>query len=119
MPISHPFRIDTTGRTATTADARQLVRELIEQVLFTRPGERVMRPTFGSGVHALVFAPATDEVAAIAQHVVQASLQQWLAEWIEIRNVAVVAEGASLTITVAYVLRRDGQRDEIAITRDL
>jgi phage baseplate assembly protein W len=119
VAISHPFRIDATGRTATTKDTRTLVRELIQQVLFTRPGERVMRPTFGAGVHQLVFAPATDEVAAIAQHLVRSALQQWLATWIEVRDVSVEAVEAQLTITVAYALRRTGAQDVVTLTREV
>jgi phage baseplate assembly protein W len=119
MAISHPYRIDATGRTAVTTDLRTLVRELIEQVLFTRPGERVMRPTFGSAVHQMVFAPASDEIAAIAQHLVRASLQQWLADSIEVRDVQVLAEDSTLTITVVYALRKTGERDQVTLVRDV
>ena len=57
MPhLDHPWHIDATGRTAQTDDAGHL-RDLIEQVLFTAPGERVMRPDFGSGLLGLVFEP--------------------------------------------------------------
>ena len=35
------------------------IREQIEQVLFTDPGERVFRPEFGAGVRRLVFEPST------------------------------------------------------------
>ncbi len=52
--LDFPYRISATGRSATTGDADH-VRDLIEQVLFTAPGERVMRPDFGSGLLALVF----------------------------------------------------------------
>jgi phage baseplate assembly protein W len=119
VAIAYPFRIDATGRTATTTEARALVRELVEQVLFTRPGERVMRPTFGAGVHQLVFAPASDEVAAIAQHLVRAALQQWLSSWLEVRDVRVEAVDAQLTITVVYALRRTGAADVVTLTREV
>ena len=38
------------------------IRDLIEQVLFTSPGERVMRPDFGAGLLALVFEPNSVEL---------------------------------------------------------
>jgi len=53
--LDHPYHFDSQGRTATTG-ARDHIRDLIEQVLFTSPGERVMRPDFGCGIHDLVFA---------------------------------------------------------------
>src|SRR5271165_734476 len=54
--IAFPFRIDGRGRTALVDDNSH-IRDLIEQLLFTNPGERVNRPTFGSGLLALVFQP--------------------------------------------------------------
>jgi phage baseplate assembly protein W len=117
MPISHPYRIDATGRTASPADEAAHVRELIELVLFTNPGERVMRPTFGSGVHQLVFAPAYDELSSVAEHMVRAALQQWLAEWLEVQGVAVRGDDSTLTITISYVLRRTGERSVATFQR--
>ena len=56
---------------------------MIEQVLFTMPGERVNRPDFGSGVMQLVFAPASDEMATAAEFLVRGNLQQWLGGFLE------------------------------------
>jgi hypothetical protein len=119
MPISHPYRIDATGRTATPPDEASHVREMIELVLFTNPGERVMLPTFGCGVHQLVFAPASDELASVAQHVVRAALQQWLSTWIEVQDVQVEGGESTLTITVSYALRRTGERTLATISRNV
>lgn len=109
MHIGYPFRIDSRGRTArpTTSDH---IRELIEQVLFTTPGERVNRPDFGSGVQQLVFAPASDEMATTTQFLVQAALQQWLGELIQVEAVHVQSEEATLRVTVQYIVRRNQQR---------
>lgn len=106
MTLSFPYRIDRTGRTAVPADEAAYVRELIEQVVFTAPGERVNRPTFGSGVHRLVFSPSNDELATAAPQLIGGALQQWLGEWIEVQSVTVRAEEGTLEVTVAYVLRR-------------
>ena len=46
--LAFPYGFDTTGRTATT-DLPDHIRDMILQILFTSPGERVNRPTFGSG----------------------------------------------------------------------
>jgi phage baseplate assembly protein W len=106
-PLAFPFAIDRTGRTARSQPGRE-IRELIEQLLFTAPGERVMRPTLGSGVAQLVFAPAGEQHAASAQHLVQAGLQTWLGDRILVDTVEARAEDAVLTITVRYRDRLTG-----------
>jgi uncharacterized protein len=109
MHIGYPYRIDSRGRTArpTTNDH---IRELIEQVLFTTPGERVNRPDFGSGLQQLVFAPAGDEMATTTQFLVQGALQQWLGDVIQVEAVQVQSEEATLRVTVQYVVRNNQQR---------
>ena len=85
------------------------VRDLIEQILFTNPGERVNRPEFGSGLMQLVFAPNSQELAAALQFTVQAALQQFLGGRVETDEVAVSAEDSTLRVTVRYRLRGDGE----------
>ena len=109
MSIDYPFGFDARGRTAaTTADDH--LRDLIEQVLFTAPGERVNRPTFGSGLLGLVFEPAGDALAAATQLGVDAALQQWLGELIQVDAVRVTAHDGTLAIEVRYVVRRTQER---------
>ena len=75
--VDFPYHVDGRGRTATT-DRDDHLRDLIEQVLFTAPGERVMRPDFGSGLLALVFEPNGPTLGATTQILVQGALQQQL-----------------------------------------
>src|SRR5262245_58731304 len=103
--LDFPFHFDSRGRTAQTDDADHL-RDLIYQVLFTSPGERVMRPDFGSGLLQLVFAPNSDVLAATTQMLVQGALQQWLGDLIVVESVSVEAEDSTLRVTVQYVIRR-------------
>jgi uncharacterized protein len=112
MQIDYPFHLDSRGRTADT-DEDAHIRDLIEQVLFTVPGERVNRPDFGSGLMQLVFAPSSDEVATATQFLVQGALQQWLGELIQVEAAEVESEEAKLRVTVRYTIRRD-QRSQIA-----
>ena len=49
MQIDFPYHFDGRDRTATVTEAEH-VRDLIEQILFTSPGERVNRPEFGAGI---------------------------------------------------------------------
>lgn len=116
MNVDFPFHFDGRGRTAESeGDAH--VRDLIEQVLFTAPGERVNRPTFGCGLMQLVFAPNSDELAAATQFLVQGALQQWLGDLIQVQEVEVVSEEATLRVTVEYVVMRDGRREVARFTR--
>ena len=108
--VDFPYGFDSRGRTAASDDADH-IRDLIFQVLFTSPGERVMRPTFGSGLLQLVFAPNSDVLAATTQMLVQGALQQWLGELIIIEAVSVEAEDATLRVTVQYVIRRTAARE--------
>lgn len=98
---SFPFRVDARGRSAL-ADPDAHARELLEQVLFTAPGERVVRPDFGSGVHQLLFAPAGDTLAAATEASVRAAIQRWLADVIQVSDVTVQHDEARLTVDVAY-----------------
>jgi phage baseplate assembly protein W len=103
--VDFPYRIDGRGRTATTSQDDH-IRDLIEQVLFTAPGERVNRPTFGSGLLRLVFAPNDDALAAATQQTVQGNLQQWLGDLILVQEVQVNEADAELRVVVRYTVRR-------------
>jgi phage baseplate assembly protein W len=116
MNVDYPYSIGGRGRTATTTpDAH--VRDLIEQVLFTSPGERVNRPDFGCGLLQLVFAPNSPDVAAATQFLIQGALQQWLGDVIAVESVGVLAEDSSLRVTVQYVVRRTDERAVAEFTR--
>ena len=117
MHIDFPFHTDNRGRTGS-ADADGHVRDLIEQVLFTTPGERVNRPDFGSGLLQLVFAPSSPELAATTQFLVQAALQQWLGEIVVVEGVEVEADDGSLQVTVQYVIRRTQERQVARFSRE-
>src|SRR5262245_3258498 len=108
MNLAYTYRFDHRGRTAEAGDERH-IRDLIEQVLFTAPGERVMNPTFGSGVAQLVFAPNSIELAGATQMLLQTALQRWLGELITLQSVTVDASDASLNITVQYAIRGTNQ----------
>jgi phage baseplate assembly protein W len=116
MDLDYPFHVDGRGRTATTAPDDH-IRDMIEQLLFTNPGERVNRPDFGSGLLELVFAPNSPELAAALQFAMQGALQRWLGDVIEVESLEVESQDATLRITVRYVVRRTGQRRTDTIQR--
>jgi hypothetical protein len=116
MHLDYPLRFDGRGRTAEVDDDGH-VRDMIEQVLFTTPGERVNRPTFGSGVLQLVFAPNGDALAAAMGVTVTAALQAWLGDLIDVHDVQVQTEDATLRLDVRYALRRTGEVRSARFTR--
>lgn len=110
MNVAHPYQLASTGRTADPGTDERHIRDLIEQLLFTVPGERVNRPTLGSGAVNLVFAANSPELAAASQLMIQSALQQWLAELIVVEAVLVTCDDAALNITVRYAIRRTQER---------
>jgi phage baseplate assembly protein W len=105
--IDFPFRFDGRGRTTLAGEANH-IRDMIEQFLFTSPGERVNRPDFGSGLLGMVFEPNSPEIAAALQATVQADLQRWLGDVIEVLAVDVTSEDSALRVLVQYRVRRTG-----------
>ena len=113
MNIDYPFHIDSRGRSATTGDDDH-IRDMIEQFLFTNAGERVNRPDFGSGLLQMVFAPNSPELAAAVQMTVQAGLQRWLGDVIDVRAVEATSQDSTLRVVVTYVVRRT-QESSVAV----
>lgn len=108
IDIDYPYHFSGQGRTATT-DYESHIRDLIEQVIFTSPGERVNRPAFGSGLLQLVFAPNSTELAGTTQFLVQSSLQEWLGDLIQVTGVEVENIEERLNVSVSYLIRRTQQ----------
>ena len=104
--LDFPYHFDGRGRTATT-DRADHIRDLIEQVLLTSPGERVMRPDFGAGLLTAVFEPNSSTLAATTQFLVQSGLQQHLGGLIAVTGVEVAHVDATLEVTVRYVVLED------------
>ena len=115
MNIAFPYQYDGRGRTAE-AQPNDHIRDLIEQVLFTAPGERVDNPNFGCGLLQLVFEPNGPELATATQLLVQGALQQTLGNLIQISNVTVTALDSQLTILVEYFIRTTQQQQVASFT---
>lgn len=104
-----PFHIDHRGRTAAV-DYSGHVRDMIEQLLLTEPGERVNRPDFGGGLRQLVFAPNSPELAATLSYTLRAALQLWLGDVVEIADLEVSAQDARLAVALDYTIRETGEQ---------
>jgi phage baseplate assembly protein W len=101
--LAYPVRIDNRGRLAS-ADYRSHVRDMVEQVLFTRPGERVNRPDFGTPIPEIVFERATQDMLTNVQFLVQTSLQKFMGDVIIVEDVSVSAEENRIDIVIAYLV---------------
>ena len=116
MNIDYPFHFNQRGRTADVNDDKH-IRDMIEELLFTNPGERVNRPDFGSGLMQLVFAPNSAELAAALQFTLQGALQRWLGDLIQVQDLQVISEDSTLRISIQYLVRRTNQIANAQFTR--
>jgi len=103
MNVSFLYQFDGRGRTSE-ATIQDYVSQMVEQVLFTSPGERVNLPDFGSGLLQLPFAPNSAEMAAATQFAMQGALQKWLSSYLKVQSVVASAQESTLTVTVTYTM---------------
>jgi uncharacterized protein len=113
--VAFPFQVDKRGRIAVTDYARH-IQDMIEQLLFTSPGERVVQPDLGCGLADLVFAPNSPELASAIQASTQGALQRWLGDVITVVSLSVTAADATLGVTVNYQILATGQQATATIT---
>ncbi|HFE32030.1 MAG TPA: hypothetical protein ENJ17_01835 [Gammaproteobacteria bacterium] len=122
MDVFFPYQVDGRGRSREARrepDNDEYIKGLIEQLLFTAPGERVMRPDFGSGLQQLLFAGNSPELAATTQMLVQGALQQWLGHLIVVESVDIRADEATLQVEITYSLRRNQRRQQVTLSRSV
>jgi uncharacterized protein len=91
-------------------DGPEKVRQSIEIILDTEPGERIMRPTFGCGLRRYLMQPNTVATRALIQHDVELALANWEPR-IQLTGVSVSPgdDPALVYIEIAYVHVRDGR----------
>lgn len=106
--IRYPFGFDARGSTATAPYADH-VRQMIEQLLLTSPGERVNRPTLGGGLLQLVFAPNAPERAVALELALSAAVTTWLGDVVDLLGLQVEATDAVLRVRLDYVIRPTGE----------
>ena len=118
MEIAYPFHVDGRGKSAEATDDPH-IRQMIEQVLFTAPGERVNRPEFGTGLLQLVFAPNSPELATATEFTVQGALERWLGDVIQVEAVKVESVESTLQVIVRYLVRRTQERQVQSFSREV
>lgn len=116
--LDYPYSVSGQG-VPTTTDPEDHIQDLILQVLFTNPGERVNLPQFGAGIQRLVFAPSGDVLRSSTQFLILTNLNQWLGDRIDVQQVDVAAEPGyeeQVTITISYVVKRTSQQRSMQLT---
>jgi Bacteriophage baseplate protein W len=101
-----PVATGRDGDVALVADAED-VRQAVRLIIETEPGERVMRPDFGSGLRGLVFEPITTTTLALVRHRVERGLTQWEPR-IDLEAVRVSSDDAAagrLLVEIDYRIR--------------
>lgn len=116
--VDFPFQVDWNGRAAST-DLAGHVRDLLEQVLFTAPGERVNRPGFGSGIEHAVFRPNNELLVETTRATTEAALQQWLGHLIHLNALDVQADDHRLVVEVVFTLRNESESRAVQLERAL
>ena len=74
--LNFPLRTDARGQLILNT-GRTDIEQAIRIILSTRPGERVMRPTFGCRVHELLFEPRSSTTISLLQEYVHDALRIW------------------------------------------
>jgi phage baseplate assembly protein W len=107
MPVELDQRTGRVDSVAYEVDIRQSILIILE----TAPGERVMRPNFGCGIHELVFTDVDSTVIQRIKSVVEEALRRCEAR-IDVLEVAVdeaaTAEG-KLLVEIEYRVRKTNQ----------
>jgi phage baseplate assembly protein W len=115
--VDFPFHFDDRGRTAAPSGTDEHIRDLLEQLLFTNPGERVNRPDFGVGLLQLIFAPNSVELAATLQYTTHGAIQRWLGDVLDLHDLEVRAIDSELRVEVVFTVRRTGEQQAATFVR--
>jgi uncharacterized protein len=116
MDIAFPYHLTPQGTTASAASADDHIAQMLEQLLFTRPGERVNLPDFGCGLLDLVFSPTSPEVAAALSITVSAAVQQWLGDVVKVQSVDVTSAASQLQVVLSYLVVATGAPSTLALS---
>lgn len=109
--LYYPFAIDQgLGSWMEENNYPKHVEQMIYQVLFTNPGERINLPEFGCGLRQMVFAPNSEVTANLLQTTIFQSLDKWLGTLIDVVNVTATAQDETLTVGIVYLLLATQQR---------
>jgi phage baseplate assembly protein W len=113
-----PFQVGDLSA-PKTANRTQAIRQQLDQLLFTVPGERVNRPDFGCGVQKLVFGPASPQAARTAEYTIKVNIQKFLGTLITADAVQVTTDDATLFIDILYTVKATNEERAETFRRPL
>ncbi len=125
--ISYPFalgprlaRIDVAQQregVAETSDADVHLRDKIMAILFTAPGERVMRPSFGAGLNRSIFENLSPLARPALEYRIRESLNRDLGPEAILEDVDVTFDGpgGAIMIAIDYMRRTDRVQNRLEI----
>ena len=119
--LSWPLgNIDGDGRMAYAQDDNS-VREVIRNILLTRPGERLMRPRFGAGLMDFVHQPNNQTTRNLMANVIRKAIEQWETR-VKVESVSVLPDATSLStvqINIVYKMRHTRQAQQLTFGLNL
>jgi uncharacterized protein len=115
IEVAFPYRLDDRGRTAL-ASYDDHIRQLLELLLLTRPGERVNRPDFGCGLLDMIFGPNSPEIAAALSVTITAAIGRWLGDVISLTSLDVTAAESTLSVTLGYQVLATGAQADLTLS---
>lgn len=106
-----PVTLDAAGRIAEASEEDK-VRQSIEILLRTAPGERMMRPDFGCGIHDLVFDTLTDEMLGRVAVAIRDAIARWepRADLLGVTAQPDPRESTRLLVEIVYRVRSTNSR---------
>lgn len=106
LGVGWAFPIAADGGDVALAAYEDDIRQAIRIILGTRPGERALRPDFGSGLADLVFEPMNTTTLTLARRRVEEALVRWepRIDTLTVRVTATPAD-ALLSIAIDYRVR--------------
>lgn len=104
--LAFPLRLSDRDRLSMVENEAE-IRQAIQIIIMTSPGERVMRPDFGCEIHDLIFHPANEQTAILAERCVREALRLWEPR-IDVENVIVTpgsGDRGELFIEIEYIIK--------------
>ena len=113
--LTFPFHVGPLGQPRTSGRGAN-IRQQLEQVLFTIPGERVGRPDFGAGIQRFVFEKLSAELLAATEYQLTSTLRDHMQDVIVVEGVRLTAEDSTLFVDILYSLRDTGEEQAASFT---
>lgn len=111
--IAFPFGKSASSFPAAVSDA-ELVKQSIQQIILTSPGERVMRPDFGCNAYAFVFENNDEILAELIRAEVTGAIGRYEPRAI-VRTVLTERNASSIIITIKFVVSLTGQQETVSV----